>query len=71
MSSACCNMSGLVAGGCGRMPRLWSIMQLCFSTSWRLHSLKPASNGAPIDCTTSIQSTQPFVNVPHIFFLCH
>jgi hypothetical protein len=41
------------------------------STSWSLNSLNPACNGAPIDCTTSIHSTQPFVNVPHTFFHCH
>ena len=59
------------AGGCGRTPRPQSIMQLRFSTSWSLNSLNPASNGAPIDCTTSVHSTQPFVNVPHTFFLRH
>jgi hypothetical protein len=36
-----------------------------------LHFLNPVSNGALIDCTTSIHSTQPFVNVLHTFFLCH
>jgi hypothetical protein len=59
------------AGGCGRTPRPRSIMQLCFSTSWSLNSLNPASSSAPIDCTTSIHSTQLFVNVPHTFFRCH
>jgi hypothetical protein len=34
--------------------------------NWRnVNSLNPASSGAPIDCTTSIHSTQPFVNIPH------
>ena len=59
------------AGGRGRTPRLQSIMQLGFSTSWSLNSLNPASNSAPIDCTTSTYSTQPFMNVPHTFFLRH
>jgi hypothetical protein len=42
-----------------------------FSNSWNPKSLNPASNGAPIDCTTSIHSTQPYVNVPHAFILRH
>jgi hypothetical protein len=36
-------------------------MQLSFSTSWSLNFLNPVSNSAPIDCTTSIHSTQQFV----------
>jgi hypothetical protein len=59
MLSASCNMSGR-----------W-IMQLRFSTSCSLNSLNPGYNGASIDSTTSIYSTHPFVNVPHIFFPCH
>jgi hypothetical protein len=71
----CMNVIGVLqhvwAGGCSRTSRLRSIMQLCFSNSWRLNSLYPASNGDPIDCTTSIHSTQPFVNVPYNYFLRH
>ena len=59
------------AGGCGKTPRPQSIMQLHFSTSWSLNSLNRALNVSPIDCATSIHSTQPFVNVPYIFFLRH
>ena len=59
------------AGGCDRASRPWSIMQIHVSTLWSLNSLNPASNSAPIDCTTSIYSTQPFMNVLHTFFLRH
>jgi hypothetical protein len=58
------------AGGCGSTPRPRSIMQLRFSTSWSLNSLNLAHNGTPIDYSTSIHSTQPFVNVPYTVFLC-
>ena len=44
------------AGGCGKTHRLRWIMQLHVSTSWSFNSLNPASNSAPIDCTTSIPS---------------
>jgi hypothetical protein len=44
-----------------------SLHESRFSTSWSPNSLNPARNGAPIDCTTSIHSTQWFVNVPHTF----
>jgi hypothetical protein len=44
-------------------------MQLQFSTSWSLNSLNPASNSAPINCTTFIHSTQLHMNIPHSFFL--
>ena len=71
MNNVISELQHVWAGGCGRTPRPWSIMQLSFSTSWSLNSLNPASNGAPIDCTTSIHSTQPFVNVLHTFSLCH
>jgi hypothetical protein len=50
---------------------MFSLHESRFSTFWSLNSLNTASNGAPIDCTTSIHSTQPFVNVPHNFFLHH
>jgi hypothetical protein len=66
-----CMLQHVWAGGCGRMPRPQLIMQLRFSTSWSRNSRNSACNGAPIECTTSIHSTQLFVNVPHTFFLCH
>jgi hypothetical protein len=48
-----------------------SLHESRFSTYWSLNSLNPASNGAPVNFTTSIHSTQLFVNVPHTFFLHH
>ena len=46
MSSARCNMHTCI--------RPQSIIQLRFSTSWSLNCLNPASDSAPINCTTSI-----------------
>ena len=51
------------AGGCGRMPTQWSIMQLRFSTSWSLNTLNLA-----FSCTTSIHSTQHLWMFPTISF---
>jgi hypothetical protein len=45
-----------------------SLHESRFYNSWSLNSLNPASNGAPIDCTTSIHGTQLFVNVPTLSF---
>ena len=68
MNNAIGVLQHVLAGGCGRTPRPWSIMQLRFSTSWSLNSLNPVSNGAPIDSTTSIYSTNHLWMFPTLSF---